>query len=482
MPWTSPPEGRGKTHGGSLLTPPIRARQVTASLIETRLRVLLAACFVALSVICILRTPSVSFDASFGLLTWQSMLKGSDFNYLRMASPDNMATDHDTFWAAHCPGQFYLPGIISNTVGVPIGTGLVSLQLVGIALGIVGYYLLYVRMFRFPKTVALVACVVILFRRETLYQFIVYSGGGLLLFAGTPFFLMSSWACLKRRGFYLTLVPLIFLAGAFLKLSFVLVAFSLILASVLSRLIDRAQSGWRRLTLQSTSDVFAFLVFYGLLYGLHTSRGWTAAHPDAGTSLSQVTFFLGYSLAAIASGMMSIFWSLARLGCPLNYLRSELYRIVSFLWAAVLTAVAAASLGIMCAVLSRGMRKREQTQQEYGAILVSLAVVHLLVLTSLFLGGSLIAEDRHFWPVSAVLLPGLLSIIMTMRFSHWRSVLLVIIALQIGYALSAFGIALRRSGYPGKSRSWAISYPAVPQELIDTIERLDADLSGGRNV
>ena len=448
--------------------------------VSTILLFFLIASFTVLSITCILQSPAVSYDASFGLLTWQSMAKGSEFNCLRMALPENLATDRDEFWAAHTPGQFYLPGMLSRMTSMTIGTSLAIVQILGVGAGLAGYYRLYVRTFGFSKKVALLACVVSLFRRESLYQFLEYSGGPLLLFAGTPYFLMSSITCLRRRGFYLLFVPVIFLAGAFLKLSFVLIALSVTVASVLDRVVRRNREDRLQLAVQSALDGVIFLVFYTLLYVFHISKGWTAAHISTGSSPGETGLLFSYSLAASLSGITSVFWSLAKLGSPLHFLSPQSYRSVSDAWLIVVIVLAATFVAILRLVSLR------IPMREYRLILLSLTIVHVFALTGLFLGGSLIAEDRHFWPVSAILLPGVICIVTRMPTSRWRSAIifatLSITAFQLVYAVAAYGVSLKRSAHAGRSESLGLSYPGVSQQLITTIERLDADPSAGRRV
>ena len=469
---------------GRYLSSPLRPR-LQYGPGECALAVVLAAFFVICSVISLRGLPFISFDASYGLLIWRSMARGAAFNYQRMPWPQDLARDFDFFWAAHSPGQFYLPGVLSHLLGIQIYAALRILQILGVALGIVGYYLLYIRTFSFTKKVALVACLVSLLRTETLNQFVEYSGGALLLFAGTPYVIRFAWACFERRGFYLALVPLIFLAGAFLKLSFLLVALSVTGASLLVRVLKRTEYNRRQFISRSATDILLFGLFYGLVDFLHTSRGWTASHLALGRSVDEVGFVVCYSFAAILSGATSIFTSLIHLGSPLYALcptcdaahfDPNIYHPVSLFWIGLLVA-----LGVAFLVAFRWIWLKVN-QLNYRALLFSFVAVHFVVMTGLFLGGTVPAEDRHFWPVSALLLPGLISAILGIRSALWRWALSVVIAAQLCSGLVQGKANLDRKARTGRPSHIAIAYPDLSQDLINTIERLDADSTPGRSV
>jgi hypothetical protein len=392
-----------------------------------------------------------------------------------MASAQNMAVDHDTFWAAHSPGQFLFPGIISLT-GIRIGTALRILEVLGIALGLFGYYRLFARTFSFSKEVAILACGAILLNRGTLDNFITYSGGPLLLFAAMPYFLMSTMFCLKRRGIYLALVPLIFLGGTFLKLSFAIVAIGMIGASIFRRLVKQARCARKDVLIQSTLDLCAFGLSYSLLYILHVSQGLTAAHPRIGHSIAELMFFVMYSVSCIMSATVSLFRSLSRLGYYLVFPYPELYQHIPTPWSVVVVAVAALSVVVLIVVVWRVQ------QTEYRSVLLSLAGVHVAILTSFFLGGNLIAEDRHFWPVSMILLPGLIHLAARIRNKRWRWAVATIMVLPLVYGVWSHRYNVRQTAIGGRSAALALAYPEAGQKVIDLILRLDEDLADGRNV
>jgi hypothetical protein len=436
---------------------------------------------VALSVVSIVHRPSLTFDAGLGLLTWQSMERGAQFNHLRMVAQPDLAADSDQYLTDQSPGSYLLPALVSRLLRTPIGVALNVLQVIGIGLGVLGYYLLYIHTFGFPNKVALGACLVLLLRAETIDQAVRYSGGVLLLFAATPWFLMSAWACLRKRGIYVALLPLIFLAGAFLKLSFALIALSVTAASILYRLLKRNEYTRRQLVSQSAIDLLAFVGFYALLYLFHTSKGFTASHPSTGRGLLEAVLVLCYSLAGILASATSILSWGARYGAPFDNLWDLAYPTMSWfhaipnLW---LIFLAVAPLVVL--LLFRAVWLRV-TRPEYRAILLSLALVHVVLLSSFFLGRTLIPEDRHFWPVSAVLLPGALLVLFNMRSTYWKALFTVIFCVQLTFPLwtnrSAFW-----PGESARSESLAIAFPDHDRELVGTIERLDAELTSGRNV
>lgn len=450
--------------------------------IEITMAILLVGCLIGLSVICAVHRPSVGFDASVGLLTWQSMQRGSHFNHLRMVSQPDLAAEEDYYWSAHTPAQYLLPAMISRVLRAPIGVGITVLQILAVALGIAGYYFLYVRTFGFARNVALFACLIILCRIETLHHFWEYSGGALLLFAGTPYFIACSWACLKRRGYYLLLVPLIFLAGAFLKLSFALVALGVIAASIRYRFLKRDQYTRAELLKKSAIDLLLFFAFYTILYVLNNSKGDTTSHLSAGRSVLETVLMFCFSLAGILSNALSTFTTVEGLGrsfdglwLSLN-LHPSLFRSIPLVWIICFVASAAVVLLALRAIC------RRVKHTEYLTILICVVTVHAFLLTSFFLTGAPIAEERHFWPASALLLPGLLYVVLNLRAAALRGTLVAIICMQSVLAVWVNRYFFMWEAAAAQSQSLDLAFPVASQQLVDTIETLDADLTGGRNV
>jgi hypothetical protein len=108
--------------------------------------------------------------------------------------------------------------------------------------------------------------------------------------------------------------------------------------------------------------------------------------------------------------------------------------------------------------------------------------VHAFLLTSFFLTGAPIAEERHFWPASALLLPGLLYVVLNARSAAWRGILVAIICLQSVSAIWVNRYFFMWEAAAAQSQSLDLAFPVASQRLVDTIETLDADLPGGRNV
>lgn len=429
---------------------------------------------VILSVISILSPASVSYDASIGLLIWQSANKGANFNYLRQAVPENLSSDQDSFWAAHSPGQYFFPGLLARA-GMPLGWALKSLEILCIFLGTAGYYVLYARTLHFSAQIASLACAVIVLQREVLYQFLSYSGGPLLLFAGLPYLLIAALYCLKRRRLYLLLLPVLFLIGSFLKLSFAIVAVSLIFWSLVTLWESRNALTRRSLLVNAFLDFAAFGVFWALLSWLYTSRGWTAVSVESSKPLAEITLVILYSLASVVSGLFSVFWSLAHLGSPFTAFIPETYQNVSAFWGIFLAAFAVVSIGVVWIVALRA------PNPEYRRLLLVFTAVHVGTLSVLFLGGRLIAEDRHFWPAAVLLLPGVMSVISECS-SRWRMACGIVVAAFLAYGATSYGVGLRRLIVAGKSQRLDLAFPGREQGLIDLIQGLDAEFATGRNV
>lgn len=345
-------------------------------------------------------------------------------------------------------------------------------------LGLAGYYRLFTRHLAFSTDVALLSTVVLLFNRWTLAQFMTYSGGPLLLFAGLPYFLMSTMFCITRRGPYLVLLPIIFLLGAFLKLAYSLVALGVLGAALLLRIAGPDRCTLKQLFTRTAVDLSAFAIFYLILHVAYTSKGWAATNVGLGKSLTELLVLPLYSLAGLLSGTISLFAFLTRFGCPFFFLNQDVFhQVLAPRWIAVLLLLASLAVTVCTAVV------RQTPYPQYRALLVMLAAVHVTLITGLFLGGRLIPEDRHFWPVNAVLLPGVISLIAKISNRIWRWISTGVILLLLAQGIWAtYRVQFRIARAAGRSAALRVSFPNRTQELVDLIVRLDDDFPPGRNV
>lgn len=143
-------------------------------------------------------------DPGFGLSVWNDMLSTGTFNTFFIPSADNIAKNHPLFLTWWSPGQYMVPGIISQLLNISIGmAGLWSTLAFSIA-GLVGWFYVY-RQLAFDQTTIALCLFLIATSRLFTINFLNYTGGELLLFGSQSW---TIWYFLKYRQ-----RPLILFAG-----------------------------------------------------------------------------------------------------------------------------------------------------------------------------------------------------------------------------------------------------------------------------
>ena len=417
--------------------------------------------------------PAIGYDAANGFRVWNSMSRGASVNRLRVVSRTNISQDADEFWAVVSPGQYMLPGLLMRA-GLSLGRSVWLLTAILIPLSLSSYYYLYRKGFHFTRTISILSCLVILVSRQTLNFFLSYGGHTLLQFAGFPILLLACILCIRRSGMYLFLLPLLFLTGAFLKLSFAVIALSVVASVALEQLPlmrSKPMSSW---IFRPFATLLAFVAFYITLHVFYTSKGWTAAQLHSGGTFLQFLFSFLYSTAAVMSGIVSMFWSLSHLGSPLQFVL--LPDPIAQHWFPVVIALATVSVGLLVWTYLRS------NNSSYRALLLGFVTVHVCTFTFLVVKGSVALEDRHFWPVSTILLPGLLAAIDQLKVGTWKNLAIVVFTAFAAYGMSSYVVNAKRAMNSGRSSSLGVTLLGRSQRLIDTIEGLDQQLNHGRNI
>ena len=345
--------------------------------------------------------------------------------------------------------------------GLSLNRSLWLLTVLLTPLAVVGYYFLYVKLFQFSRSIGIFSCLLIAISLTRLDSYVSYSGGGLLQFAAFPFFLMGCIACIRRGGLFLCLLPFLFLAGAWLKLSFAVTALSVVLSVTLEQFPKirlQSLSSW---VIRPAAVALAFVAFYAALYFAFTSKGHTAA--DFQPTTGHYLFYLSYSMSSVLADSMSMLSALGRF--------KHLVR-----WSSVVLVMAAVSMGLLFWVL------RRSTDNCYRAFLAGFSVVHVVFFTVLFAFGSLAPQTRHLWPASALLIPGLLSAIERSKFRSWRILAIVSFGAFGLYGVLFYAAQVKLALRSGRSSRLGIELPGRSQRLVRTVEALDRRLTGVRDV
>jgi hypothetical protein len=140
-------------------------------------------------------------DPGFGLSVWNDMLHGNSFNTFSLPSSTNIAKNQSLFLTWWSPGQYIVPGVLSNVLGISLGNAALWVTLLFSIIGLVGWHVVY-RQFEFDKTTIALGIFFIATSRLFTINFLNYTGGELLLFGSQPW---TIWLYLKYRSKPLTL-------------------------------------------------------------------------------------------------------------------------------------------------------------------------------------------------------------------------------------------------------------------------------------
>lgn len=404
----------------------------------------------------------IGYDAGIGLQTWASGHSGAPWNHVQSFPIENLQQPVSWFNAMFSPGQYLLPGLLAD-LGLPIGWASLLVVVACSFLGLAGYARLY-RQLGFPEGPVEWCLLAIVCSRIFGYYFGIYLGGEPLIFAGFPWFCLASNALLERRWGFL-LWPLLFLAGSFLKLSFVIAGLAVLAGYCLRPLFlpaegahslpaddaPTAQPEPERPTPQSPALSFArphllalfrrgalcsalFLFSYWALHRLYLSHGWTAAEstrqwkePFKNLLLvlgnAPVAWFSGFDLIDLFGfnhgGLRHEFT-----GHPFVYL---LFALLSLL-----------SLFLLWQVW------RRNPNPHYRATWLGFALVSLPLFIYLFSNAGSWYEERHLRPLSYLLLPGIAVALHQVRAHRQAWVGVVFLMLTLGYSLGSFAVNVKR--------------------------------------
>ncbi|MFN4145727.1 MAG: hypothetical protein ACK4GN_07890 [Runella sp.] len=140
-------------------------------------------------------------DPGFGLAVWNQMLKGGIFNTFQVPSASNIATDDVLFLTWWTPGQYMLPGVLSEFLNLSLGYSGLIITLIFSILGLWGWKKVY-EYLEFDRTTVALCLFLITTSRLFTINFLNYTGGELLLFGSQPW---TIWVLLRyhRRYFLL---------------------------------------------------------------------------------------------------------------------------------------------------------------------------------------------------------------------------------------------------------------------------------------
>jgi len=406
--------------------------------------------------------PSMFSDSGWGFLVWDAMRRGAPFNHGVAPDPADISRDIAGFLTTWSPGQYVLPGLI-EMLGASLGAGIVVTVALASALGLIGWHRLYVA-FGFPPLTVAIAVAIVAGSRFFALPFGIYTGGEALLFAVAPWVVLGVWKLGELRWRHLPLLVVGLGALAFAKLSGVVIGVAMLAGAVLWPGQPWLGSSTLR---RAAIAAVAAAVFGVLLHAVWLSRGWTAASAGAEWSWQGLPAQLALAANAVWSSSLSLGELTAYLFLHPSRPLLDSLDLVNF----ALAPVAVATLILV-------WRRLPPEYARYRLLLTTVAVVYVAILACISVrGGAVSPEERHFRPVSLVLLVGMVHVLANLPGRWIRGALAGCAALMALYGVASFtSHALANVGKPLDQRGFrhAIADHAA-LAFLGSIDRPAAD-------
>jgi len=419
--------------------------------------------------------PGIYADSGHGFLVLKSMESGSPFNFGRYPNFRDISRDQLGFLTWWSPGQYAVPGAIKHLFNLKLGQAIIFTVILFSALGLLGYYKLY-RLLGFEAILSLSAILIIVLQRYFSLSFTIYNGGEILIFGGAPWVIF--FALQKQRMNFISLVLLVILslAGFFLKSSFLISFFAILLMLVIIQIYNL--KGLKSLNRNILKDVLIYtskmlgvaLVVIFCVYKCFLSRG---NFPGLDTSLN---FNLDNIFIPVGASILSSF--------PIDDLLSRFFSFpgykYTFNFDYSLFHFVAVFMG--CFVMIKLVREKT-LKATYKITLISFFIVFLAIFIVFYLKGSTISyEWRHFRPAGLLFLPGMLYVIYrkkNLRVS--KLIFSIFLVFMCFYGL--FGFFNRKVYFKDKlvTSNQAFVY-GIDKEALIILRQLDESLTFGNNL
>ena len=244
--------------------------------------------------------PAMYSDSSFGFMVWDSMRRGSAFNFLVFPDAADIARDGTAFATTWTPGQYLLPGLL-ETMGLDLGVSIVVVVGLASALGLWGWYALY-RTFGFSPRTCTAALLLIVFNRQFTLPFGIYNGGEVLIFGAIPWGFLLVWR-LRALPWWSPL-PLVAATAVmvFMKLSGII-----FMGAAISAVVPSGRPPWiNRDTVRKAVVAGGTLVACAALFQwAWLSRGWSVVQAVGQTDWSVLAKALPFTVSATWTSIFS---------------------------------------------------------------------------------------------------------------------------------------------------------------------------------
>lgn len=421
------------------------------------------------AIISLIAPPMLWSDSASGFLVWTSMDTGAAWNCYFTPDSNDIARDIQSFRTWWSPGQYLFTGWLTIT-GLSLGRALTVTALFGSWLGLEGFRRLYAHLGFSPAVVAW-SLIVIATGWLFAWPFGIFIGGELVLFAGFPWIVLIALKLESRPWLQTAALPVLFLFGALLKLSFPIIALSVLagLWFVRHRWIWPLTS---TKILDSARLAVVMALFYATLWAVFLSKGPT---PSSGHAEAIVPFSHWSAVVLLGpfSGLTSIGSALARIFFfPGHSLLSNSAQLSALLWALVPLALGAYLLAW-----------RGGPSRAYGALFAGFLLVYIALFGWLYATGRAVSlEDRHFRPAALLLLPGLMHVIASHQARWVRVALTATLILSGSYGVASFFNRAHHIHRIANVGAHGFTQHSISPGALAALHRLDVALPAGNNL
>src|SRR2546423_10993271 len=127
-----------------------------------------------LTVVSLVVSPAVNFDAGNGLLEWRTFLAGGRFGSIVAPNPLDISRDRSVIISWLAPGQFIIPGLLTK-FGLKMGTAIALTAGLCLAAAMLGWIVI-LRQFRVGARGALIAVLLLIAFRYATPNLEFYTG------------------------------------------------------------------------------------------------------------------------------------------------------------------------------------------------------------------------------------------------------------------------------------------------------------------
>jgi len=338
--------------------------------------------------------PLINHDTAMGFRAWLHFVEGGTWNTILTPDFNNIAQSIEspvTWWA---PGQYVHIGIL-HSLGLSIGTASIIVSAAGILLFGPGLAALAHSM-KIPSRhlpwLTAVACST----NYMLYPFGYFTGGEVIQIAIWPWAVFAAWKLRKRTIPLITVLPLIFLIGAFGKHSFAIYALAILVFLWIEALRESKEQGHTPTSWSVLWSASYPIVCIGILFIVGRYFLIDTNHTPGSQGVTNRSFAesLGYSFYGPIFGLSGI-------GRVVDY--------ISYIFFGEKPEDVWTSFGPTLSLLSplpfalyTWLAFRQTVVDRIAGVVA--ITVGLIFFTLLWGGGDISFETRHYQPVAMLLL------------------------------------------------------------------------------